>query len=62
MLRVNNPVQLCKEVRIHSVFFVFGQMPVSCQMQTGGGLSWHPSLPVCATGGGNKVHLWFLEV
>lgn len=38
------------------------KMPVSCQMQTGGGLSWHPSLPVCATGGGNKVHLWFLEV
>ncbi|KAJ7330206.1 Nucleoporin Nup37 [Desmophyllum pertusum] len=38
------------------------KIPVSCVMQTGGGLSWHPSLPVCATGGGNKVHLWFLEV
>lgn len=38
------------------------KIPVSCQMPTGGGLTWHPSLPVCASGGGNKVHLWFLEV
>lgn len=38
------------------------KIPVSCQMRTGGGLSWHPFLPVCASAGGNKVHLWFLEV
>lgn len=38
------------------------KIPVSCQMPTGGGLSWHPFLPVCASAGGNKVHLWFLEV